>query len=492
MRLSSSFLLHFFLPILISFFFFIELGMGLNQFLTNLNTSKDLSSAITGSLQNSGVYSYFLIICLPVLFYSLKIVPGSKIIKRIVLIVTLISIVIILISTQSRTAIITFIIALTFLFHSRVNDKVKRALRFIRNNKLVVSLILAGLIIGILYCLIQLRPESFAGRIFIWQTAIRHFPDNLFTGTGIGTFSYYYPQWQIEYFSSHLSPPISYFLNADETHVAFNEPLQVLIETGLVGFMCCVILLIYLFNIKSDENRTFIVTVKKTLILILIAGLSSYPLHCNAILFLLAFCIAGLLATKRNRIIFVIRKFSSFGVLLFVMVQSFIGLVAFNSMNHYLSISKWNSLGENLLMPPSEMRTGYLQLYPFLSTNGKFLLDMGEHFTDVGDLHTAIKVIEESKKYYISTRTFSSTANSYYQANNIPYTIKNLEDLSNMVPHKFYPRYELIKLYYQCGDLLKGNEMAQFILSMPVKKMSPEVDKIKKETRAMLADAMEE
>ncbi|MEO9210145.1 MAG: O-antigen ligase family protein, partial [Ginsengibacter sp.] len=380
MRLSSSFLLHFFLPILISIFFLIELGIGLNQFLRNLNTGNDLSSAITGSLQNSGVYSYFLIICLPLLFYSLKIVPGSKIIKNIVLIVTLMSIVIILISTQSRTAIITFIIALTFLFHSRVNDKIKRALRFNMNNKLVISLILAGLIIGIMYCLIQIRPESFAGRIFIWQTAIKHFPDNLFIGTGIGMFSYYYPLWQIEYFSSHQSPPISYFLNADETHVAFNEPLQVLIETGLVGFSGGVILLIYLFKIKSGENRTFIGTVKKTLILILIAGLSSYPLHCNGIMFLLAFCIAGLLVNKKNVPTFGIRKFSSLGISLFVMVQFLISLVALKSMNHYLSISKWNTLREDLLMPPSEMRTGYLELYPLLSTNGKFLLDMGEHF----------------------------------------------------------------------------------------------------------------
>ena len=103
-------------------------------------------------------------------------------------------------------------------------------------------------------------------------------------------------------------------------------------------------------------------------------------------------------------------------------------------------------------MPPSETRTGYLQLYPLLSTNGKFLLDMGEHLTDVGDLHTALKVIEESKKYYISSRTFSSAADAYYQSGNIPAAIKNLEDLSNLIPNKFSPRYELVKLYCRIGD----------------------------------------
>ena len=81
---------------------------------------------------------------------------------------------------------------------------------------------------------------------------------------------------------------------------------------------------------------------------------------------------------------------------------------------------------------------------------------MGEHLADLGDMPNALKVLEESKKYYISSRTFSSTADAYYQSGNIAAAIKNLEDLSNMIPSKFYPRYELVKLYYQSGDKLKG------------------------------------
>lgn len=127
-----------------------------------------------------------------------------------------------------------------------------------------------------------------------------------------------------------------------------------------------------------------------------------------------------------------------------------------------------------------------------LSTNGKFLLDMGKHLIYVGDINNALKIIEESKKYYISSRTFLSTAGGYYQSGNIASVIKNLEDLSKLIPHKFYSRYQLVKLYYQSGELLKGNQMARSILSMPVKKMSPEVSKIKKEMRQMLIDAIKE
>src|SRR6185437_8545153 len=73
MKLSSAFLLLSFLPFLISVFFILELYIGLNQLLINLNSGKNLSLAITGSLQNSGVYSYFLVICLPLVCYTFKI-----------------------------------------------------------------------------------------------------------------------------------------------------------------------------------------------------------------------------------------------------------------------------------------------------------------------------------------------------------------------------------------------------------------------------------
>lgn len=488
MRLSYSFTLLFFLPVLISLFFFLELCIGLNQLYINLDASKDLSQYIIGSLQNSGVYSYFLVICLPLVFYTFKILPGSKTIKKTILIITLILIALVLTTSESRTAIITFIAAVIFVLNYIISEKIKKII-FLGKNKLIVGFLLVALVVGSLYYLIRIRPSSFEGRIFIWQTSIHHFSDHLFTGIGLGEFPYYFPKWQIEYFSSHHFPPISYFLNADETHVAFNELLQILIETGLWGFTCFVFLFIYLFNITSDKNKLFVVTLKLTLILILIAGLSSYPLHCNAILFLVAFCITGLLLNGKNYIPPGKKKINRFGIMVFFVTQFFIGLVAYKSINHYSTISKWNSLREDLLIPSSQIRTKYLQLYPFLSSNGKFLLDMGEHLTDLGDMPNAIKVLEKSKKYYISSKTFLANADAYYQSGNIPAAIKNIEDLSNLVPNKFSPRYELAKLYYQSGDSLKGNYTARFILSMPVKKMSTEVSRIKKATRLLLIEA---
>ena len=40
-----------------------------------------------------------------------------------------------------------------------------------------------------------------------------------------------------------------------------------------------------------------------------------------------------------------------------------------------------------------------------------------------------------------------------------------------MIPHKFYPVYDLVKVYYQSGGLLEPKQMAKYDLSMPVEKI---------------------
>ncbi|MEP6951378.1 MAG: hypothetical protein ABI863_18965 [Ginsengibacter sp.] len=111
---------------------------------------------------------------------------------------------------------------------------------------------------------------------------------------------------------------------------------------------------------------------------------------------------------------------------------------------------------------------------------------MGEHLSAIGDTAHAIKILEASKQFYVSYRSFLSTADAYYQSGNIAGAISNLDILSNMIPNKFYPKYELAKLYYKSGDTIKGDPMARLILSMPVKKLSSDVNDMKNEITHIL------
>ena len=323
------------------------------------------------------------------------------------------------------------------------------------------------------------------GRILIWKISLLHISDYIFRGIGIGNFSFYYPQWQISYFSNHINSPAFYILNADDSHIAFNEFLQIFTETGIIGLITFTALIIYVLRLKPERNKIFVLALKATIILILFASLSSYALHCNPLLFLFAFCIAALLSFSKTKIF----KFStrrSLPIIIFLLFQTLLFFTAYKSVRQYNLITKWETLRNNLFLAPSEIKSGYLELYPHLKSNGKFLLDMGEHLADINDTKFAVKILEESKKFYFSQRTLLATANAYYQLGDTANTIKNLEELSNLVPYQFYPKYNLVKLYIQSGDFIKATQKARILLSMPVKKPTSDVRLIKEETLRML------
>lgn len=483
-RMSSAWVMQYFIPILISVSFLLELYKGIYQLFLNFNAA-NLSLSINGTLQNSGVYSYYLILSLPIFFYSINTIIRNKASKELALFVALLLVALILYFTKSRTAIVSLSLFSGLLVSYRYKEVTNRIILFAKRNKFVFFFGCAALISCGMFLLIQIKPESFMGRILVWQITLQHVSGNLFTGIGVGNFSFYYPQWQIEYFSSHANPPVSFFLNAAETHVAFNQIFQILAEFGITGLLCFSALIFYLLNLKPSENELFILSLKATIILILFDGLSSYALHCNEIFFLFSFTIAGLLSFGKTKS-YTINSRGIYQILMLLLFQSLVLFTAFKSMKQCNLISKWAALRNDLFLKPTQIKSGYFELYPFLKTNGKFLVDMGEHLSDIGDQKSAIQILKQSKQFYFSERTLLALSDAYYQAGNIKMTIRILEELSNLIPSKFYPKYNLVKLYYQSGDSTKAVRMANIIYSMPVKKMSVDVRQIRTETMQLL------
>jgi hypothetical protein len=303
---------------------------------------------------------------------------------------------------------------------------------------------------------------------------LRNIKQYFLTGIGIGQFAYYYPLWQINYFSSNNLVPTQYFLNAAESHIAFNDIMQFFVEAGIIGISTALGFLIYLFKVKSQDPLSSVL--KTTVILIMIASLTSYPLHCNVILFILTYCTASLVTlNEKIKLVRIQAK-----MITLVPLQLLIAFCVFNSFKQATYISKWKILRNDFFKDSVQIEMGYTNLLPKLQGNGKFLLDMGEHFADLGNTSKAIILLEKSKQIYISYRTFNSTAIAYYQLNDVNGAIRNLDMASNLIPSKFTTKFELLNLYQQCHDTLKTKQIAEAILTMPVKQTSPQVNDIKK------------
>ncbi len=472
------------IPILLMFFFFSELIIGTKQICLYFS-APDRALLIRGSLQNSGIYSLFLLLNLPFYHYLLL---RSELPKF--LIVALFSIVIFFVATvlyitMSRTACVMLLVYLFFLAIKYV-IKNSHASMFFQKHRWKMYALVVALSILVTASLLLFKPGSAQGRLFVWKVTLAHIAEHPLAGTGIGCFAVDYPQWQIQYVSDHPHLPEKYLLNADETHVAMNEFLELFIECGVFFFLGFLLLVVFLLRKKNALYQQLAVCAKSTVILVMVAALFSYPLHANPITAIFVFCIAMMAGTGSGTSISLAKNRPVKIVFALLMIPACV--VARIAYKQSIITDKWSKITDNVFASSQEAAVGYTVLYPLLKTDGKFMLNYGECLLRNKQPVEAVKILEASKEYYFSYRTLLSTADACYQAKNFQGAIANLVELANLVPYKFYPKYLLAKLYYETGNLNQAKATAHQMLSMPVKVSSPEILSMKQEIQKLTTE----
>jgi len=497
--------------------FLYQLIVGFVQYLNSADSAK-ISLLIKGDLQNSGIYSCWLVIQLPFAYYAifhlsfkkaLQTAGNAGLIKKILrkwqtfhraiyfskivfFVLLLMAVVFLVYQAQSRSAMM----ALTAFFITHGVNQWGSS--FIRKktapfSKAVLAAIPVILLVPIAlgaYYLFYLKRLSAIGRVMMWHVTWEHISDNFWLGTGLGRFSWYYPQWQAQYFQSHASPPLDFFLSAGETYMIFNEYLQLFKEIGFIGFILFVIALCFFFTSRSATHKQLLNGAKGTVVTILACAFTSYPLHVTPVLLVLAFCFTIAVTVRdykpQPNKYFLLSRIPVTKTLLFLLfiVSCY---ASYKSIKQCAAVKNWNNLRKNYFLSREQVKTRYSDLYPTLQHDGKFLTDYGEFLLqDSMDAPKAIDILEQAKGYFISQKTIEATGNACLKTHNYTKAIQNTEWLSYFRPNSFGVKYELLNLYKQSGNLIKARSIANTILTMPVKIPSYEVTRIKENTRQIL------
>jgi hypothetical protein len=431
---------------------------------------------LQGSLQNSGVFCCYLVIHLPVLYYvTSQSISGWL---KVICFLTIVAFIgFIICCSQSRSAIIGVLAAIISHCLFSYNQTLKTWLQ--RIPKWAIATGIGCLIFAAFFTawyLFFLKKASAFGRVMKWDIAAQHIGDHFFTGTGIGRFSWYYPQWQVQYFSTNLNAPREYFFSSGESYIIFNEYLQLFETIGLIGFAGFALLLYWFFTVRSVEYVRLLSMTKATMIVLLVTGLTTYSFHINVFLILLAICfaVAAVISIKSS----FIRRAVIIPILCFMLNV----YTTFTIYQKWKAVVSWSTAIDDridvafALWPP---------LNKTLNSDGKFLTEYGRWQVENGDPESAIATLEKARQYFISRVTMEALATAYEQAGNYPAAIEARRWLSNFMPNRFAPKYELLKLYKTMGDTSGVNEMINTILTMPVKIPSAEVDRIKDEVIKM-------
>lgn len=471
------------------------------------------SQPVLGSLQNTGIFSIYLSTHIPLAFHAafknnmVKKRPKNIIAGTLFALFFLFSFYI-MIKGQSRTALISSILVVLLLAYenpgSWFGKKITRFPAWSRYAAIPGTLVLLGALTAYLYSLKKLSAQ---GRLFMSNVTVRHITDHFWFGTGIGRFTWYYPQWQAAYFQDTPAPPHDFLLSAGESYVICNEYLQLFGTIGALGFAAFLILLFAFFRKGSQQYahpspyqgashyKDLLRTVRLTVVAVLAGGFTSYPFHINIILFLFILCLvigfkinretarpqlpflSGIAGKKAGPILRTVSLCVSISFLLLVLYKN-------------IAVWKWQQGRARENLSYAEEKTTYAQLYPILKNDGKFLSDYGSLLTeDTTDCPMAVRILEKSRQYFISKQATEVLGYAYWKTNDLQNAIKIFEWETCYLPNLFRPKLMLMKLYKKTGDIHKMNSIGKIIIDTTPKVPSEEVNSIKQEAKLLLGQA---
>ncbi|MGI9534594.1 MAG: O-antigen ligase family protein [Thermodesulfobacteriota bacterium] len=174
--------------------------------------------------------------------YFKKLLSSDQIYKQLTVIITISYITIAIFLSQSRMAIFSFMLTAVLMF--------LLVRRFSKDSQIERILIGFGIFMTLAYTIfISFYPlfkrfiETIGeapGRTHIWSDSIRIFLDFPIFGTGLDTFKYIYAKYKTIEIASSIN-------------FAHNDYLQLLVETGIIGFLL-VLILLYKFIKYSIEK----------------------------------------------------------------------------------------------------------------------------------------------------------------------------------------------------------------------------------------------
>lgn len=477
--------------------FIFQLYFGAQQRFDNGN-----QFSISGTLQNSGVFTCYLVCNLPLVYWFLFTFCKSFFSNRAKYLPWILRVIFFLISllvfyltyyVHSRTAIISFFIGSFYLVIQHYKINIISSIKQIPTiTLLIIGVISIPNIIWASVWLYNVKKLSAVGRVFSINVSLDNISNHLWFGTGIGRFTWHYPQWQAAYFEKNPKPNLEFYLSADESYIILNEFLQLFSTIGLFGFSLCIFGIYRFFKLKSVSNNNLLPIVKCTVLLILCCGFTSYPLHVNLLLLLLGSCtVAGFVIANTSKEKIVKKKYGYKNILDKTLISFAIILLSLSSYKGYknfAAVKQWSNISDGLDDRKQNLKI-YEKLYPTLNTDGNFLIQYSTLLnTDISDAFRAISVLEEAKKRTITREGIEALVKAYKNAKQYNSAIQNQLFLINYLPNKFQPKYDLLQLYIIQNDTLNIRKICQTILEMPVKINSYQVTKIQKEANAILKE----
>jgi tetratricopeptide (TPR) repeat protein len=334
------------------------------------------------------------------------------------------------------------------------------------------------------------KSDSSSGRKHIYSISFSILRDRWQQRLGLGKFKAQFNEYQANYFSLHDIDSKRALL-ADNTFYAFNDYLQWVIETGLIGLLFLAVLLYLTTNRiiylqRKNGNKLIFFSATAVLLCVAVAALFSYPLQIVSIQAVVLACL-GIIAfypsqkdsiSMRQRVItFLYRG------LIIIIVVAFLN-------NTWKAVDRKEMEKEAFEFARSGYKKKAIQKHKQLvekyPENGYNWFSYGQQLYYANRLSEAIECLENCTKYYVDNKVYKLKADISLELNKYEEAENDYLRTIFMVPNKMGSRFDLLNFYIIRKDTAKAVYWAKSILNMPVKVPSLKVDNMLRETKAIL------
>jgi len=445
--------------------FTIELIVGFSQFL-DLSSNIDSKFVLGGLFGNPGAFAGYLAILSPylmvVVFYNKRLLKSENF--QYTTIFLLFCSTILIIVSNSRGAWLAFILGIGYVLFEKYRigyylaEKVKST-----TARILTSIVLFFTIIFISIVLYNYKPQSAFGRLFIWKVSKTMAMEKPLFGKGFGSFEADYSKVQANYFSNNKGTSNEIQV-ADYVTVAYNEFLEMFIESGIIGLLLFVSILYFALGKKyNSKTSKYHISAKASLISLLALSMVSYPFQLMPNILLLVICLFIIFNTGQYKSISISLKHNK--ILVFFWIVAVSGLVYLGGRyilgTYYFKKGYAKVLNQDF----DNGITDYKKAYIYLGNNGKFLFYYGSSYFLNQEYSKSVLFLQKAVDLRSDPNAFIMLGNSYNALKNYDKAEKAYQTAANIIPSRLYPKYLLANLYIKMNQTNKAILMAKTILN---------------------------
>lgn len=318
-----------------------------------------------------------------------------------------------------------------------------------------------------------MKKDSADGRTLMWKISLQTITKHPF-GVGLGNFSGAYGDTQAEYFLSGKASDTEEYV-AGNPEYAFNEYFQILVETGIVGFILFVLLIISIIYCLYKTKKWGILG---SLLSLLIFSFFSYPFSVLPYLIVLTFLLALTFSNEQGR------KSKSLLLIILMNVCLFIitGYCMVRQYPVYKAYKQWNTerIYYNIGLY-KDVADSYGKLYPYLQNDIKFLFEYAQSLSKSQQYTQSNEVLRRAMQISCDPMLYNIKGKNHQAMKEYGLAEYNLIKSTQIVPNRIYPYYLLVKLYDEMGLRNKASEMATIVFTKEPKVMSTAVREMREE-----------